>query len=202
LTVEHRLAGSDTIATAIRAIVLNIITSQHVYSTLQVKIDTAIANNKISSPIVRDSEARTLPYLQAVIKEGLRIHPPATGLASKVAPPAGDTINGVFIPGGTKVGANYWAVLRRKDIFGSDADAFRPERWLEASAEQLAKMDKARELVWGYGRYICLWRGVALLELNKILVEVGFLMIHTASIFWGLQTYLLTFWVQFLRNFD
>jgi hypothetical protein len=57
---------------------LNIITSRHIYTTLQAKIDSAIANNRISSPVVRDSEARTLPYLQAVIKEGLRIFPQAT----------------------------------------------------------------------------------------------------------------------------
>jgi len=151
---------------------LNIITSRHVYMTLQAEIDAAIASGKISSPVVRDSEARTLPYLQAVIKEGLRIFPPATGLASKLVPPGGDTINGVFLPGGTKVGANYWALVRRRDVFGRDATLFRPERWLDSSPEERAKMEKVQELVWGYGKYHCLGRSVALIELNKIFVEV------------------------------
>jgi len=154
---------------------LNVITSRHVYTTLQAEIDDAIATNKISSPVVRDAEARTLPYLQAVIKEGLRIFPPATGLVSKLVPPAGDTINGVFLPGGTKVGANFWALLRRTDVFGHDAKLFRPERWLEASPEQLAKMEKTHELLWGYGKYVCLGRSVALIELNKIFIEVSIL---------------------------
>jgi cytochrome P450 len=162
---------------------LNIITSRHVYTTLQAEIDSAVADNKLSGPVVRDAEARTLSYLQAVIKEGLRIFPPATGLGSKLVPPGGDTINGVFLPGGTKVGANYWALMRRTDIFGTDATAFRPERWLEASPEQLAKMEKVQELVWGYGKYVCLGRSVALMELNKILIEVSCRTVNVAGMF-------------------
>jgi len=171
---------------------LNIITSRHVYTTLQAEIDAAIANRKISSPVVSDAEARTLPYLQAVIKEGLRIHPPAVGLASKVVPPAGDTINGVFVPAGTKIGANYFALLHNANAFNPDPASFRPERWLEASPEQLAIMEKVQELVWGYGKYVCLGRGVALIELNKIFVEVRFLMVKSAGMFWGLIIFLLT----------
>lgn len=152
---------------------LHIITSPQVYSTLQAEIDDATVNNKISSPVVRNTEARTLPYLQAVVREGLRIFPPATGLGSKLVPPGGDTFKGVFLPGGTKVGANYWAFLRRTDVFGPDATLFRPERWLEAGPEQLANMEKVQELVWGYGKYVCLGRSVALIELNKIFVEVS-----------------------------
>jgi cytochrome P450 len=171
---------------------LNIITSRHVYTTLQAEIDSAVADGKISSPVVRDVEARTLPYLQAVIKEGLRIFPPATGLASKLVPPAGDTINGVFLPGGTKIGANYWALLRRTDVFGPDAISFRPERWLEASPEQLVKMEKVQDFVWGYGKYVCLGRSVALIELNKLFVEVSVGMVNAAVMFWGLMILLLT----------
>jgi cytochrome P450 len=58
----------------------------------------------------------------------------------------------VFLPGGTKIGANYWGILRRADVFGPDPTSFRPERWLEASPEQQAKMDRVQELVWGYGK--------------------------------------------------
>jgi cytochrome P450 len=111
LKYSHSLGGSDTTAGAIRTTMLYIVTSPHVYTTLQAEIDATVADGRISSPVVRDAEARTLPYLQAVIKEGLRIFPPATELASKVVPPDGDTINGVFVPGGTKIGQNLWALL-------------------------------------------------------------------------------------------
>ena len=152
---------------------LYIISSPRVYSTLQAEIDDAVETNKISRPIVQNEEARTLSYLQAVIKEGLRTWPPGTGLMAKLVPPEGDTLNGVFLPGGTKIGVNMWALLRDPEVFGEDATVFRPERWLEASSEEYAKMEKVHELVWGYGRYVCLGRSVALLELNKVLVEVS-----------------------------
>jgi cytochrome P450 len=152
---------------------LYIITSPHVYSTLQAEIDHAVLESKISSPVVTNKEARELPYLQAVIKEGLRIFPPGTGLMAKKVPPEGDRINGVFLPAGTKIGVNMWALLRRKDVFGDDSDVFRPERWLEASFEELQKMETVSELVWGYGKYVCLGKSVALIELNKIFVEVS-----------------------------
>lgn len=70
---------------------------------LRAEIDAAAEKGRISSPI-QDVEARTLPYLQACIKEGLRLFPPVTGLMPKVVPPEGDTFNGVFIPGGTEIG--------------------------------------------------------------------------------------------------
>jgi cytochrome P450 len=152
---------------------LYIITSHRVYTTLQHEIDVASQQNRLSLPIVQDSEARLLPYLQAVIKEGMRIHPPATGLVAKKVPLNGDEINGVKLPSGTKIGVNMWALLRDPKVFGNDAENFRPERWLEASGEKLKEMERQQELVWGYGKYVCIGRNVALTELNKIFVEVS-----------------------------
>ena len=152
---------------------LYIIVHPPVYLSLQAEIDLAGREGRISSPVVSDREARTLPYLEAVIKEGLRIWPPGTGLMAKQVPPEGDSIDGILLPGGTDIGINMWAVLRNPQVFGEDADIFRPERWLEASDEQRARMEKSSEWVWGYGKYICLGRSVALIELHKIIVEVS-----------------------------
>jgi hypothetical protein len=188
---------------------LYIITSPHVYSTLQAEIGQAVLERKISAPVVTDKEARGLPYLQAVIKEGFRIFPPGTGLMAKKVPPEGDKIHGVFLPAGTKIGVNMWALLRRKDVFGDDSDVFRPERWLEASPEELQKMEAVSELVWGYGKYVCLGKSVALIELNKIFVEVS---PHCGAFFDQFEfpavgMYIINICmadrlVQLLRNFD
>jgi cytochrome P450 len=152
---------------------LYIISSPRVYYRLQAEIQSSVSNGKISRPVVTDDEARALPYLQAVIKEGLRIFPPGTGLASKLVPPEGDTFNGTFLPGGTKIGISTWALLRNEEAFGQDATSFRPERWLDASPEDYATMERFQEFVWGYGKYVCLGKRVALIELNKALVEVS-----------------------------
>ncbi|KAI1015381.1 hypothetical protein LB504_010958 [Fusarium proliferatum] len=88
---------------------------------------------KLSLPVVTDAEARAIPYLQAVIKEGLRIHPPVVGLMSKEVPQGGDTFKGQYLPQGTKIGYCAWGIFRRTDIWGEDSDEFRPERWLDYS---------------------------------------------------------------------
>ncbi|KAF5581686.1 cytochrome P450 monooxygenase [Fusarium pseudoanthophilum] len=94
------VAGSDTTATAIRSIMLHIITNPLVYTTLR----DEISKTQFSEPIIPDSIGRDLAYLQAVIKEGLRIFPPVAGLMSKQVPPHGDMWKGKFIPGGTEIG--------------------------------------------------------------------------------------------------
>jgi cytochrome P450 len=152
---------------------LHIMTSPLVYARLQAEIDEAARTGKISSPIVQESEARELPYLQAVIHEGLRVSPPSGGLLSKVVPPEGDTINGVFVPGGAEIASNTWSVVRDPDVFGQEPEFFSPERWLGISEDQYAKMARVVDLIFGHGKYKCLGRTVAWIELNKVFVEVS-----------------------------
>lgn len=142
------------------------------YVKLKTEIDDAILKGNASSPI-RDTEARQLPYLQAVIKEGLRAFPVVTATFFKKVPKGGDVIGGYFVPEGTEVGHNVLGVMRSKKYWGDDADVFRPERWLEANDETLEMMSGALETLWGSGRYKCLGRIIAQMELNKVFVEVS-----------------------------
>ena len=161
-------AGSDTTATAIRSTLLHLIMHPRIMSKLRAEI----SSTALSSPI-QDTEARKMPYLQAVIKEGLRIFPPIVGLMSKEVPPGGDIIHNQFVPGGTKIGFGAWSCFRDTNAWGHDAETFRPERWLEASPEALKEMEATSELAFGYGRYQCLGKNLAMMELNKIFVEVN-----------------------------
>jgi cytochrome P450 len=162
------MAGSDTTAVAIRAIFLHLITNPRILT----KFRTEYENASISSPIT-DSEARKLSYLQAIIKEGLRIWPPVVGLMAKEVPPEGDVINGLFVPAGTSIGYGAWGIFRSKKIFGSDADVFRPERWLDDPPAQIKEAEHTLELIFARGKYECLGKNVALMELNKVFVEVS-----------------------------
>lgn len=164
------IAGSDTTATAMRAILLAIISNPRVYSRLVREIDDAIAAGKVSSPI-RDDEARKLPYLQAVIKEGLRRFSPITQLRERVVPPQGDSFNGQFIPGGTFIGINSWTI-QCNPIYGEDPEVFRPERWLIDDEERLRQMTYNHELIFGWGTTRCLGVPIALMNLNKLFVEL------------------------------
>jgi hypothetical protein len=77
---------------------LYVMTNPHVHKKLQAEIDSTV----YFDPVTSDAQARKLPYLQAVLKEGARIFSVAIGIMSKVVPPEGDTINGIFIPAARK----------------------------------------------------------------------------------------------------
>ncbi|KAJ9203965.1 hypothetical protein DTO166G4_2685 [Paecilomyces variotii] len=163
-------AGSDTTASGLRGTLLHIVTNPNVYAKLKAEIDEAVSKGLVSSP-TQAHEAAKLPYLQACIKEGLRIFPPITSLRERVVPPEGDTILGRFIPGGTNIGINMAGSLL-SDIFGPDPDVFRPERWLEADSTNLAQMERVHELVFGHGATRCLGIRIATMTLNKVFVEL------------------------------
>jgi cytochrome P450 len=91
---------------------------------------------------------------------------------SKEVPPGGDEINGMFVPAGTNIGYCAFGIFRDKYIWGEDADTFRPERFLEGPSEKIKQRDMNLELVFGYGKRHCLGKNVALIELNKVFVEV------------------------------
>lgn len=178
VTNINRVAGSDTTATAIRATLLAVISAPIVYHRLVKEITTAEREGLISSP-VRNAEAQSLPYLQAVIREGLRRFPPITQLREREAPPEGMELpDGRRIPGGTFVGFNAWGT-QLNPIFGDDPHVFRPERWLPESHNdggiQLAAMTKVQELIFGHGMTRCLGIPIAMMNLNKIFVEVSLL---------------------------
>lgn len=114
-----------------------------------------------------------------MIKEGLRIRPPAPVFFSKTVPPEGDILAGVFVPGGTAVGFNLFPLMRRREHWGDDADLFRPERWLvahedgEEGLRRIATMDRLVDLAFGSGRFGCAGRPLAFMELNKVFFEVS-----------------------------
>ena len=151
----------------------HIISQPQSYSKLRAEIDAASEKSLLTSPVASDLEARELPYLQACIKEGLRISPPANALFDRVVPAEGDTIGSSFIPGKTRIGHSFYAITHNKEIFGADADFYRPERWFEAEGDRLYQMEKAQDMVFNIGRYMCMGKVIALMELNKGILEVG-----------------------------
>lgn len=104
------------------------------------------------------------------------MRPPIPVMLPKVVPPEGDTLNGIFIPGGTSVGWNLNSLMRAPQHFGPDPDRFRPERFLEADRETRAARERLVEMVFGYGRFACAGKPLAMMELNKVFFEVSSLL--------------------------
>lgn len=81
-------------------------------------------------------ELRNMKYLNWVIKEALRLNPPVASnmreaVRDTVLPRGGgpDGSAPVFVKKGTSFRYLPWAMHRRTDLFGDDAEEFRPERW-------------------------------------------------------------------------
>lgn len=136
---------------------------------LQRELDDETAAGNLSV-IISDKEARSLPYLNAVEKEAMRLHSSVGFLLERHVPAEGATICGQYIPGGTIVGINPWVLQHDAKVF-PEPDKFLPERWLEASAEQLAEMDKSF-FAFGAGSRVCIGRNISMIEMRKIIPQL------------------------------
>ncbi|KAK6834242.1 hypothetical protein PG989_002902 [Apiospora arundinis] len=178
-TTLQMVAGADTTASSITIILMYLMTHKRVYARLQSEIDTfrPVAQSSPAGGVISDADARKLPYLQAVIKESMRVHAPVTNASPKRVPDGGDTViidgRSIFIPGGTNILYAVWTHRLNKDIFGQDAASFRPERWLqEKNEEKLANMNRVHELGFSNGRYQCMGKFIATMEISKVIFEL------------------------------
>ncbi|KAJ8115733.1 hypothetical protein ONZ43_g4599 [Nemania bipapillata] len=180
-------AGTETSIMTIRGTLLLLMSSPAIYRKLKQEIKDGIASGIISSP-VSNEEAKSLEYMQAVLRESMRLMAPINFGFPKRVPASGDTICGKYLPPGTDVYANIFRMMHSKEVFGTDADLFRPERFLESELD-VKQMVKVVDLVFGGGRFVCLGKALAMIELNKIFIEAN-------------SKCVLTLFPQLLRNFD
>ncbi|KAH7225204.1 cytochrome P450 [Fusarium oxysporum] len=83
-----------------------------------------------------------LPYLDAVIRETLRVYPPAPAPMPRVVPKSGSECGGVSYPPDTVISAQPYTIHRYEGVF-EDPDEFRPERWLNVPPEKKDRMYRA-----------------------------------------------------------
>ncbi|KAJ5523622.1 hypothetical protein N7513_013166 [Penicillium frequentans] len=159
-------AGSDTTSVSLTSVMYHLMANPSKYETLCAEIHEADKQGNLSSPYISFQEAQKLPYLQACIKEALRMHP-ATGLPlARVVPEGGTTLCGRFFPAGSIVGVNAWVIHSNKSVFGADAELYRPERWLESS-ELSSAMDR-NFMAFGGGARTCIGKNISLLEIGTL----------------------------------
>jgi cytochrome P450 len=155
-------AASDTSANVLTATMFYLMKNPRTLSKLQEELDAG----NVSRPIPAISQVNKLPYLHAVIREGLRLFPVLSHPIERLVPAGGIDIAGTFLPQGTSVGCLQLAIHLNTNAFGIDANIFRPERWLETSAEQLRIMEAAH-LGFGRGRRVCIGQHIAMMEMKK-----------------------------------
>ena len=133
--LSNIIAGSDTTAISLSSILYYLSRYPETLQKLRAEIEDFESADKLGKDTVRFNEAQEMPYFQAVMKEALRLHPPAGLPLWRVVPEGGSEISGRYFPAGTVVGVSGWVAHFNEDVFGGDAMTFRPERWIEAKAQ-------------------------------------------------------------------
>ncbi|KFZ02079.1 hypothetical protein V500_00447 [Pseudogymnoascus sp. VKM F-4518 (FW-2643)] len=132
----------NTNSASLRACFYYLVKTPYTYAKLVKELQDADAKGLLSETL-SFTEGQKLPYLQACIKEALRMYPVVGTPFDRVVPKGGAILSGYFIPEGTVVGISGWVTQRNKQVFGDDAESYRPERWLDADEKQVRVMDRS-----------------------------------------------------------
>jgi len=167
------LAGADTIATAACSIISYILQSPEARATILDEFQKALKDSLLS-PIPKHAEVvEHCPYYVACLKESMRLCPSVQSIFPRLVENGQALVlEGKQIPPGTEVACNPWITHRDKEIYGEDAEIWRPERWLENNGEAGTVLEKY-DLSLGYGSRICLGRDLGMMELMKFPLMVG-----------------------------
>ncbi|KAL9292048.1 putative cytochrome P450 [Arabidopsis thaliana] len=144
-------ASTDTFVQTTQWTVAEIINNPNVLERLRGEIDSVVGKARL----IQETDLPNLPYLQAVVKEGLRLHPPGPLFARFSQ--EGCRIGGFYVPEKTTLMINACAVMRDSDSW-EDPDEFKPERFLASSRSEQEKERREQAIkyiAFGSGRRSC-----------------------------------------------
>ncbi|ELQ40639.1 hypothetical protein M0657_008616 [Pyricularia oryzae] len=164
------IVGSETTATTLCGLMyyLGRQANRRVHDRLAREIRSTIRN---SDEIQNDpGMLAQMPYLNAVIQEGVRLYMPG-GITPRVVPGAGATICGEFIPGGTRVAYHSPAAFTNPMNFTRPHE-FLPERWLNPDDSEFAGDRRSVLQPFSVGPRSCTGKDLAWAELRMFLAKV------------------------------
>ncbi|XP_038902132.1 cytochrome P450 81Q32-like [Benincasa hispida] len=138
-------AGIDTSSVTLDWIMTELLNHPGVLAKAKAEIDTKIGQDRL----VEETDIANLNYLQAIISETFRLHPPAPMLLAHYSS-ADCIVAGYNIPPGTMLLVNAWAIHRDPKLW-DDPTSFRPERFLGVGNELQAN----KLIPFGVGRRAC-----------------------------------------------
>jgi cytochrome P450 len=158
------VGGSETLTSAITGAFNHLLSNPHLMKMLVTELRLSF---KCEGEITALSLAR-LPYLNAVIDEGLRLCPPFPDMIRREVPASGTIIAGHALPPHTTVSLSCFTIFRAPEYF-HDPDIFIPERWLDRRDGL-----KAKEAFhpFGVGPRGCLGQSLARMEMRMIMAHM------------------------------
>ena len=168
------LAGRDTTESFLSSLFFTLSQRPDIFHKLQKEIDDS------GIPMAPSfSQLKSLPYLRGILNEVQRLYPSAPEndrqATTDTTLPLGGGPDGkspVFIKKDTVVHWSVFAMHRRKDLFGDDAEEFRPERWIDGPDGK-----KGLRVSWEYipfngGPRVCIGQQFALMEVSYFTVRL------------------------------
>ncbi|CAE6503614.1 unnamed protein product [Rhizoctonia solani] len=169
-------AGSDTTSNSLSALCYYVAANPQVKKKLQQELDSIHpsgekAGSDQSQPpyvLANFDEIKNLPYLNACVKESLRLYSTLGAGLPRVVP-AGKTLTiaGETFKGGSVISVPSYST-NRSSVWGADPEVYRPERWLEDGSASLNKY----YVPFSTGPRACVGRNLA--NMNLLLVAAAF----------------------------
>lgn len=168
--------GTDTTALLTEWVMAELILHPEVQEKLYKEIDNAVGNKAVT-----DADVAGLPYLQSVVKETLRVHPPGPLLSwARLSTSDVQLSNGMLIPAKTTAMVNMWAITHDPKVW-EDPLEFKPERFMEADVD--VRGCDLRLAPFGAGRRVCPGKNLGLVTVNLWVAKLvqGFTWVQDGS---------------------
>jgi cytochrome P450 family 78 subfamily A len=157
--------GTDTVAILLEWVMARMVLHPDIQAKAQAELDAVIGRDRA----VSDADVARLPYLQRVVKETLRVHPPGPLLSWARLAVDDAHVGGHLVPAGTTAMVNMWAIARDPSIW-PEPDAFRPERFEDEDVSVLG--GDLRLAPFGAGRRVCPGKTLALATTHLWLAQL------------------------------
>ena len=152
-------AGTDTTSNTLSFITWELASQPRIQTRLFEELKFHLTKDEV--PALEG--VQTWPYLNAVIKEGLRKYAAAPSHLERVVPPGGATFHGYHLPAGTIVGTQIYSMHRNEKCF-PNPEQFLPERWMpENETEDMRR----HYMPFGLGSRVCMGQYVSLKSRNQ-----------------------------------
>lgn len=154
LLMDMVVGGTDTTSHTLEFALAELMNKPEVLNKVRHELDHVVGRDRI----IEESDIHKLPYLYAVMKEVLRLHP-ALPLLVPHCPSETSTVAGYKIPRGSRVFINVWAIHHDPTVWGNPNE-FIPERFLDVKWDYSG--NDFKYFPFGSGRRIC--AGTAMAE--------------------------------------
>lgn len=156
--------GTDTVAILLEWILARMVLHPEIQAKAQSEIDSVCG----SSRLVSDADIPNLRYLQCIVKEALRVHPPGPLLSWARLAVHDMTVGDKHIPKGTTAMVNMWAITHDERVW-AEPEKFKPERFIEEDVSIMG--NDLRLAPFGSGRRVCPGKAMGLASVHLWLAQ-------------------------------